>query len=149
MGVVLGCLLIFSVGILMSNERLKNIISTIEMPFKNMPLVKSIYSAIKDFTHYFTPSEKRQVNRVVIVSWPETQQELIGFLTREDLSDMPEGITKEGRVAVYFPMSYQIGGYTVFIPKERVREIDIPIEEAMRSTLTAWLPGHKDSSDNL
>ena len=38
---------------------------------------------------------------------------------------------------MYLPMSYQIGGYTVLVPRERVRPLPLGAEEAMRLVLTA------------
>ena len=40
---------------------------------------------------------------------------------------------------VYFPMSYQIGGYTLTIPESAVTRLDISMEEAMRHVLTAGM----------
>jgi len=38
-------------------------------------------------------------------------------------------------VAVYFPMSYQIGGHTLYLPKNELVETDLSVEEAMRMIL--------------
>jgi uncharacterized membrane protein len=42
-------------------------------------------------------------------------------------------------VAVYLPMGYMIGGYTVFVPRDWIQPINMSVEEAMRSTLFAWM----------
>ena len=39
--------------------------------------------------------------------------------------------------SVYFPMSYQVGGFTLIVPEGRVVELDWSFEEAMRYVLTA------------
>ena len=44
-------------------------------------------------------------------------------------------------VAVYLPMSYQIGGYTIYIPRSRVTETDLTVEQAMRIVLTGGVRG--------
>ena len=64
---------------------------------------------------------------------------MIGLLMREDVSDLKLAGDNVERVAVYFPMSYQIGGFTVFVPRSWIRELDIPVETALRETLTAWM----------
>jgi uncharacterized membrane protein len=63
---------------------------------------------------------------------------LVGFLMREDLGELPSE-AGGGRVAVYLPMSYQIGGYTVLVPPESVKPAGMSREEAMRFVLTAGL----------
>ncbi len=45
----------------------------------------------------------------------------------------------EDRVAVYLPMGYMIGGYTVFVPRDWTESIEMTVEEAMRSSLIAWM----------
>jgi uncharacterized membrane protein len=44
-------------------------------------------------------------------------------------------------VAVYFPMSYQIGGYTLLLPREQLEPLDLPVEAAMRLVLTGGMSG--------
>jgi uncharacterized membrane protein len=44
---------------------------------------------------------------------------------------------------VYFPMSYQIGGYTLYMPRERLKPLDITVEEGMRLVLTGGISGEK------
>jgi uncharacterized membrane protein len=42
-------------------------------------------------------------------------------------------------VTVYFPMSYAFGGYTIYLPRDRVEPLDISVEDAMRLAITAGL----------
>ena len=52
---------------------------------------------------------------------------------------LPKGFTPGDRVAVFLPMGYNIGGYTVFVPREWVHSIDMSAEEVMRTSLFAWM----------
>lgn len=142
MGILAGLIIIFAVGALMSSERIQKLFMAIEMPFKNVPIVKSIYSAMKDLTHFFSSTEQRS-NKVVLVKFPQLNVQLIGFVTNESLHDMPDNFIAERRVAVYLPMSYQLGGYTVFVPRSWLEEVNISVEKAMRSAVTAWMPTAK------
>ena len=56
---------------------------------------------------------------------------------------MPNDMVSEDTVAVYLPMSYQIGGYTVYISKSRLKAVDIPREQAMRLAVTAGIQQNK------
>ena len=44
-------------------------------------------------------------------------------------------------VAVYLPMSYQIGGYTVYLPRGEMETVDLTVEQAMRVVLTGGVQG--------
>ena len=48
-------------------------------------------------------------------------------------------------VSVYLPMSYQIGGFTVYVPSDHVKTIDMDVEDAMRLVLTAGLSNNGTS----
>jgi len=101
-----------------------------------LPLVKTLYNAIKDFMAYFSPENKAAMNKVVLVRLPGQQFELIGFVTREDFSQLSVPLTVDDPIAVYLPFSYQIGGYTLFLSRSAVTPIDLPFEEAMKLVLT-------------
>jgi uncharacterized membrane protein len=84
-----------------------------------------------------------------VVKFPNVAIEIVGLMTRENLKDMPVGVTRDDRVAVYFPMSYQFGGCTMFIPRAWVTPTSMSVEEAMRSIITAWLPGQAKKLENV
>lgn len=142
MGVLVACLLIYAVGTVVDRPLAKGMFRFIESLFSELPVVKTVYLTIKDFTEFLKPSRERKSDQVVLVRFPGGQVEMIGLMTRESLRDLPEAVSKADRVAVYFPMSYQLGGCTMFIPRAWVHPTNLSVEAAMRSIITAWLPGH-------
>jgi len=103
---------------------------------KRLPLVKTIYSALRDFVDYFSPNTSRAMSKVVLVKLPGQDFEQLGFVTREDFSTLPLQITIDEPVAVYLPMSYQIGGYTLILPRSSLTPVDMRFEDAMKLVLT-------------
>ena len=76
----------------------------------------------------------------LIVSDAHRAVRLIGFVTTEQ----PEGLpAAEKLVGVYLPMSYGIGGYTVYLPKAQIEPLDMSLEDAMRLTLIGGVSGRK------
>jgi uncharacterized membrane protein len=140
MGLLLGITGIFLLGFLVSQRGVSRLLSLVELPFTNLPVVKSIYSSLKSFADYFSPQRDETAQQtVVILTIPGQPLELVGLVTRQRVDDLPAGFMRGDRVAVYLPMGYMIGGYTVFVPREWVRPIDMSVEEAMRSALFAWM----------
>jgi uncharacterized membrane protein len=135
MGFVVGILLVIAIGLLSEVWLFRKLIEAGEGVLDRMPVVKSVYRATKDFVEYFSGREGEKFNQVVMVRHPDLKLGLLGFITREDFSGLPFG--KEGEVAVYLPLSYQIAGYTVFVPREWCEPIDMPFEDAVRLILTA------------
>lgn len=139
MGLLVGIAGIVAIGYLMSKQRVRRALSFVEVPFTNLPVVKSIYSSLKSFADFFSPSGKQGEQSVVILRMPGHAMEIVGLITRRSFADMPEGFLPGERVAVYLPMGYMIGGYTVFVPVEWVQPIEMSVEEAMRASMFAWM----------
>lgn len=137
MGLAAGLVLLFLIGLIINAWIFQRLLGLGEGILKRIPLIKSVFGALRDFMDFFSrASEREQLGSVVLVTIEDMQ--LVGFLTREDAHDMPGmGQLPEDTVAVYLPMSYQIGGYTVYLPRSRVRPIDMNVEDAMRMVLTA------------
>lgn len=134
MGLVGGIGLVMGIGLLSQVWLFRKLIDLGESILDRMPVVKSVYRATKDFVEYFSGDEKK-FNQVVMLRHPDLKFGVLGFVTREDFSELPFG--EEGEVAVYLPLSYQIAGYTVFVPSDWLEPIDMPFEEAVRLILTA------------
>lgn len=139
MGLILGVLGIVAVGMLVSKHPVRRMLSYVEWPFTSIPVVKSVYSSLKSFADYFTPSTAQGGQQVVILRIPGQEIELVGLVTRRSTADLPDGFLPGERVAIYLPMGYMIGGYTAFVPASWVTPIAMSVEEAMRSSLIAWM----------
>ena len=143
LGILLGTGMLLVLGFLVSQPFMTRMLSWVELPFTNLPLVKSIYSSLKSFADYFSPQENN-AQQVVLLKKPDSEISIIGLVTRQNLIDLPLDAQTRQHVAVYLPMGYMIGGYTVFVPREWLQVLDMSAEEAMRSSLTAWMGSAKN-----
>lgn len=139
MGLALGVVLVFAVGLLMRSWVARKIHSGIEKLMYRVPLVKTVYGALRDFTGFLSRPKTQGAQQVVLVRLGDTGLRIIGFVTRDDLAGLPPGLGEPGMIMVYLPMSYQVGGYTALLPRAAVQPVDMSFEEAMRFTLTAGL----------
>lgn len=139
MGLAAGVALIFVIGLMMHAWIVRILFGWGERLLFKVPLIKTVYGSIRDFIQFLSPSREKKegFSQVVMVPLGETGVELMGFVTRRDFRDLPRGTAKEGNVAVYLPMSYQIGGFTVMAPASSLRSVDMTMEKAMRFALTA------------
>lgn len=134
----------FMVGLLMNAYVVRQLFARVEQILYRMPLIKSVYKAIRDFFQYFSPDAKKEFEQVVSVSIGDTGMKVIGFVTQADSERLPDGFREEESILVYLPLSYMIGGYAVLVPRSSVQLIDMNMEEAMRFTLTAGVTGISD-----
>ncbi|MFN3610792.1 DUF502 domain-containing protein [Tepidimonas sp.] len=140
LGLLLAAVLVVLAGFLVSTQATARLLNWVELPFTNLPVVKSIYSSLKSFADYFAPHRREEMSQqVVILRPPGAEWEAVGLVTRHHLAGLPPGFQPGERVAVYLPMGYMIGGYTLFVPRTWITPIDMSVEEAMRSSLIAWM----------
>ncbi|MGR8950475.1 MAG: DUF502 domain-containing protein [Gammaproteobacteria bacterium] len=137
-GIVLAMLLLFLLGLLVSSHLTRWIVRALESPLRTLPLVKDIYGALNQLSDLFQPKGEHSTGTVVKVTPPDTEGSMVGLLMRQNFDELPKGIGETGTVAVYLPMGYQLGGFTIFVPREWVKEIDMGVESALRQTLMGW-----------
>ena len=137
MGLLAGLIAVFVVGLLMHAYVVQRLFASVEQLLYRMPLIKSVYRAIRDFFNYFSPTSKKEFEQVVAVSIGNTGMQVIGFVTQANPEHLPEDFREQDNILVYMPLSYMIGGYAVLVPRSAVRPLDMKMEEAMRFTLTA------------
>lgn len=97
------------------------------------PLLKVIYSSVKDLIEAFV-GEKKRFNQPVLVTVnqnPSVQR--IGFITENDLSQMGLGPEK---MAVYLPFSLGINGQLVIVESTQVQNIEASGTEMMKFVIS-------------
>jgi uncharacterized membrane protein len=144
MGIAAAIAVVFGVGVLMRALVFRYLFRGIEKLMLGIPLVRSIYGALRDLLGLFAQHEEPAL-QVVSVLLPSIEGRLLGFVTRTEFGDLPEGVAAKGDVAVYLPMAYNIGGYTVFLPRERIQPVAMSREDAMKFILTAGLKSKSSS----
>jgi uncharacterized membrane protein len=137
MGLIAGFLLMFVVGLAVNAYVVRRVLMWGETLVLRVPVLKTVYAALRDLTALMKVGESPgELQRVVMVQWGPGR--VIGFVTQENAT-VPGLGTDESLVAVYLPMSYQIGGYTLFLPRDRIQPTDLTVEAAMRVVLTGGL----------
>jgi uncharacterized membrane protein len=136
MGIVVAAILVFAIGVLMHGVLFRRLFRMAERAMLSVPVVRSIYGAVKDMIGLLG-DEKGPALQVVSLTLPGSDWRVLGFVTRSDFADLPAGVGGTADVAVYLPMSYGIGGYTV--PRQSITPIDMSREAAMKFLLTAGL----------
>lgn len=146
LGLLAGAVIVFLVGLALRIWAIRRVLGLGEAVLERLPLAKSVYSGLRDLMSFVSEaSDPDRERKVVLVTLAEDVR-LIGLLTRDDAAVLGDAAGDDW-VAVYLQMSYQIGGYTVFVPRERVTALDMDMEDAMRWVLTAGMSGHADADD--
>lgn len=143
LGIVVALIFIFIVGIAVNNWLIKKIYNWGEQILIRIPLIKTIYTSICDLLNFF--QVEKDLKHGKVVSFELMGMRIVGLVTRENFADMPEGIAEGEEVTVFIPFGYQIGGYTVMVPRSKLRVIDMSVEDGMRFAITAGMLGRKNN----
>ena len=134
LGLLAGFVLLYFVGLAVNAYLVSRALRLSDRFFARIPVVKTIYLAIRDFMRFFPSSgHGSDLRRVVLV--PFGPGKVIGFVTAESGEMLRRSAPGEDIVAVYLPMSYMVGGYTVFLARELVEQTSLSVEEGMRIAL--------------
>ena len=145
LGILAGVGLVFALGVLLQAYVVRWLFDWLEGLMQRIPVVKTIHGTVRDVTNLVSGDIHQQFGQAVLVQLPGTDFKLVGFVTREDFAGLPDNLGDTETVAVYMPMSYQIGGYTLMLPRARVEPLGLSLEDAMRYALTGGVSARKES----
>jgi uncharacterized membrane protein len=116
LGFLVTIAMVTIVGFVASNFLTRNIIHLIDRVFARLPLVKMIYTSIRDLVNAFV-GDKKSFNRPVqVIISRESNIRVIGFATRENL----DSIGIRDSVAVYLPQAYNFAGNLIIVNRDQV-----------------------------
>jgi len=148
LGVVLCLPLVFFFGAFLESRTFRSLFNKLEELVIQIPVVKLVYTTIRDFSSLFSSKNKGKFKQVVLVNVPPGNGQQIGFITVSDFEDVLHTFTADDQIAVYLPFSYQMGGNTVIMSRENVTEIDMSVEDALRFISTAGVVGNVHDDKN-
>jgi uncharacterized membrane protein len=128
---------IFLIGLFASNFVGKKLFGLLDKIFNKVPLVKMLYSAIKDIVEAFAGEKKKFDKPVLVTLGTSSYAKIIGFMTRESLDNL--GL--KDHVAVYLPQSYNFAGNVLIFPKEAVTPLNIESSEVMTFIVSGGVAG--------
>jgi len=124
-GLVVFLLLITLVGLFTRNLIGIAFFRVLERFFEQIPVVKSVFSAIKQIAEVFLQDRRTAFQKVVLFAYPRQGLFSIGFVTRDEAENR--------LVNVFLPTAPNpTSGFMLLVPREELRELGIPVEEAIK-----------------
>lgn len=128
LGLLTFITIITLLGYIGSNLIAQTVFGSVEAVLNKLPLVKIVYSSIKDLISAFVGDKKKFDQAVLVTINKESGVAKLGFITQQDLSCF--GL--QDMVAVYLPHSYNFSGNLFIVPLENVQLLDVPGSEVMK-----------------
>lgn len=127
LGIVTVFFGIAAIGFLFSRAVTRPIVNYFERFLVKVPIVKIIYTSLKELTEAFV-GDKKRFDKPAIIELGSMEAKRIGFLTQRDLSTIGE----DRMVAVYCPHSYNFSGNLFLVPSSNVTPIDLNSADVMK-----------------
>lgn len=109
-----------------------------------LPGSKQIYGMLQDLIDVMA-GKNFSDGSVVMVKLPSSEIELIGIVTKQggQAEDRMSSLMQEEQLAVFIPMAYNVGGYTIIVPRSCTRSLDMKPAEALQLVLSGGLGSSK------
>ena len=137
LGFLLTLVVVTTIGFLVSTFLARGVANVIDNLFRRMPIIKMIYSSIKDLVNAFVGDQKRFDRPVMVRVLPGSGVQIMGFVTRESL----ENIGMAESIAVYVPQSYNFAGNVIVVPRAHVTPLDIESGKVMAFIVSGGVSG--------
>jgi len=134
-GAVLALIVLFATGVMVANLIGRRLVRWGESLLARIPVVRSVYSAVKTFSSVLLSSGK-SFRKVLLLEYPRKGIWRVGFQTSDDAHEI-KAATGRDVVAVFVPNSANAaGGFLVFVPREDVVELNMSVEDALKMVVS-------------
>jgi uncharacterized membrane protein len=154
LGLLTTLTLIFLFGLMLTHFLSKSIWEQIEKKLTQVPLIKAVYPPLKDLMGLFSNDGQKDLKSVVMVELASGAH-VVGLVTRdhfEDVQGTQDAMVKptfDEKVAVYIPLSYALGGFTILMDKSKITKINIPVEKALSLAITGWVKSNSQGDKHV
>jgi len=143
-GAVVVVVGIYLVGLLTHFWVFQGMLAGLDRLVARVPGVKTIYESVRDLLKLFG-GDSRRMGRVVRYKAPGSDMSMLAILTNEAPAGLDPQDPEGRKVAIYLPYSYMFGGITIFVSPENIREVDMPVERALKLCATAQVTPTSDN----
>ena len=136
LGIVVSALIVFITGFFLTNLAGNRLIKIWETFLDRIPLVRSIYSSVKQVTSTVLSSDNNTFNEVLLIEYPRKGVWTICFKTSDSPNSFNE-ITGEELITVFVPTTPNpTSGFILFVPRDEVKKMDLDVEDALKLVMS-------------
>jgi uncharacterized membrane protein len=133
-GIILTFIALYFIGIFAANFVGKAIISYFENLLTKTPIIRTIYSSVKQIIHAVSMPGKQAFKRVVLIDFPKEGAKSIGFVTGTS------SYNDEKKVCVFIPtIPNPTTGFLIFTSENEITDTNLTVEEAFKALFSAGL----------
>ncbi|MEO0367442.1 MAG: DUF502 domain-containing protein [Pseudomonadota bacterium] len=149
LGVILTIILVLITGFLGANFFGSRVVNAWESLLSRIPLVRSVYGAVKQITASLFSDASKSFREVVLVEYPRRGLWMLAFVT----GDTPKAFEREigeELINIYVPTTPNpTSGYYIMVPPHDLKRLDVSVETGLKMILSAGVVNPIDNPDDL
>lgn len=148
LGLIFAFIFITLVGFLTANLIGRSVIGFGESLLDRMPLVRSIYKALKQIFQTALDEDQNSFSQAGIIQYPREGLWAIVFIATDTKGEVGSILEKEDTMSVFLPTTPNpTSGFLLFVPRKDVTILNMSVEEAAKLVISAGLvsPDHMDN----
>jgi len=132
LGILLTFIVVIITGFLAANFVGKSLVGFWERVLDKIPLVRSIYSASKNFTEVLFTNTSQAFKQVLLIEYPRKGVYSLCFQTSTELAEI-QARTNDDVICVFVPTTPNpTSGFIIMVPRADTIELDMDVEEALK-----------------
>ena len=136
LGIVLTILLLLITGVLAANIVGRSMVGLWESMLERIPVVRSVYSAAKNFTEIVFSDSSQSFKKVLLIEYPRKGLYSLAFQTSNELGEV-QGRTGESVICTFVPTTPNpTSGFIIIVPRKDVIELDMEVDEALKMIIS-------------
>ncbi|GMR04089.1 MAG: DUF502 domain-containing protein [Gammaproteobacteria bacterium] len=149
LGIVLTVVVVFITGVIAANLVGRKLVSLGERILARIPLVRSIYSAVKQVTETIFSSSGKSFRKVVLVEYPRKGIWTLAFQTGEGADELQQKVGKPV-TNIFVPTTPNpTSGFFLMVPREDVIELDLSVDDGLKMIISAGVVVPKNKKGAL
>jgi len=136
LGVILTVIVLLLTGILAANFVGRAFVGGWESLLGRVPVVRSIYSAAKNFAEMVFSDSSQSFKNVLLIEYPRKGLYSLAFQTSTNLGEV-QGRTGEDVVCCFVPTTPNpTSGFIIIVPKKDITVLDMEVDEALKMIIS-------------
>lgn len=143
-GVVLGVIL--AVGVAAQHGPETNLARRVDLLMEDLPGIGTIYTSVDEMSELITAGDTESFREVKLVEFPREGSYALAFLTADTATVLEAAAGSEDMLTVFVPMAPNpvMGGHLLSLPRDRVHDVDLSVEEGMEAIMTTGMTIDED-----
>jgi uncharacterized membrane protein len=149
LGIISTILIIFGVGLLVTNIVGRAFVGFGETLVAKIPFIRNVYSGAKQFLETLTTNQQKAFNQVVLIEYPKKGSYTIGFVTADTTGEIQENLAEPFVNVFVATTPNPTTGFLLMVPQKEARVLPISVEDGVKMVVSGGIINPPEQQKSL